>query len=120
MEILQKLINSQSEDTRIAIEEMQSALSNSVIVKQELDLISVLANKQSEEIEALKKRGKGLTRSRITSISIVGGGLLLGTVGYFLKQHESTKDIGNLLFYSGLSCVGSGTLTFSISFTIPF
>lgn len=99
---------------------MQSALSNSVSLKQELNLINMLANKQSEEIEALKKRGKGLTRSRIASISIVGGGLLLGTVGYFLKQDESTKDIGNILFYSGLSCVSSGALTFSISFTIPF
>ena len=99
---------------------MKNALSDSVSLKQELNLVKVLADNQAEEINALKKRGKGLTRSRITSISIVGGGLLLGTVGYFLKKDESTKDIGNILFYSGLSCVGSGTFTFSISFTIPF
>ena len=120
LEILQKIIKSQSEDTQLVIQEIQNALSDSVSLKQELDLAKVLADKQAEEINALKKRGKGLTRSRIASISIAGGGLLLGTIGYFLKQDESTKDIGNLLFYSGLSCVGSGALTFSISFTIPF
>ena len=54
----------------------------------------MLANKQSEEINALKKRGKGLTRSRIASISISGGGLILGTVGYFLRQDDSTKSVG--------------------------
>ena len=99
---------------------MQNALSNSVILKQELDLINVLANKQSEEINALKKRGKGLTRSRIASISISGGGLILGTVGYFLRRDDSTKSVGDLLFYSGIACGSSGLITFGASFTIPF
>lgn len=99
---------------------MQNALSNSVILKQELDLVNVLANKQAEEINALKKRGKGLTRSRIASISISGGGLILGTVGYFLRQDDSTKTVGDLLFYSGITCVSSGLITFGVSFTIPF
>lgn len=99
---------------------MQSVLSDSVSLKQKLNLINALANKQSEEIEALKKRGKGLTRSRIASISISGGGLILGTVGYFLRQDDSTKSVGDLLFYSGITCVSSGLITFGVSFTIPF
>lgn len=120
MEILQKIIKSQSEDTQLVIQEIQNALSDSIYLKQELDVVNILANKQSEEIIALRLKEKGLKRTRIASISIAGGGLLLGTIGYFLKQDEANKDIGNLLFYSGLSCVGSGALTFSISFTIPF
>lgn len=99
---------------------MQNALANSEILKQELDLVNILANKQAEEINALKKRGKGLTRSRIASISISGGGLILGTVGYFLRQDDSTKAVGDLLFYSGIACVSSGLITFGVSFTIPF
>lgn len=99
---------------------MQNALANSEILKQELDLVNILANKQAEEINALKKRGKGLTRSRIASISISGGGLILGTVGYFLRQDGSTKAVGDLLFYSGITCVSSGLITFGVSFTIPF
>jgi hypothetical protein len=119
-EILQKIINSQTEDTKIIIEEIKNALSDSVSLKQELDLVKILADKQAEEINALKKRGKGFTRSRIASISISGGGLILGTIGYFLKQDDTTKDIGNLLFYSGIACTGSGLVTFGVSFTIPF
>lgn len=120
LEILQKIIKSQSEDTQLVIQEIQNALSDSIYLKQELDVVNILANKQSEEIIVLRLKEKGLKRTRIASISIAGGGLLLGTIGYFLKQDEANKDIGNLLFYSGLSCVGSGALTFSISFTIPF
>lgn len=83
-------------------------------------MVNILANKQAEEINALKKRGKGLTRSRIASISISGGGLILSTVGYFLRQDDSTKSVGDLLFYSGITCISSGLITFGVSFTIPF
>ena len=45
-------------------------------------------------------------------------GLFIGTLGYILKQDDNTKDIGNVLFYTGLGLTTAGAV--SLVFTIPF
>lgn len=118
MEITQKIAESQNEDIKVAVETLSNTLNHIEIVKQCLELAETLAKQQNEEIAYLQKRGRALKRTRITCISICGGGLLVGTLGYILKQDENTKDIGNVLFYSGLGLTASSGVT--LVFTIPF
>ena len=89
-------------------------------MKIQLETALILANKQAEEIEALKKKINGLKRARITSACIFGGGLLVTGIGTILKQNDNTKDIGNILAITGGTAMGSGLIIFGFSITIPF
>jgi FtsH-binding integral membrane protein len=77
----------------------------------------MLSKKQAEEISYLTKRNEVLKRTRIFNISISGVGLILGTAGYFFRQDEDLKYIGNFMFYTGIG-LGSAVVV-SFIFTIP-
>lgn len=96
---------------------MKLALSNSENLRLQIDTLELLATNQAEEIATLQHQYKRLKNTRITSICISGIGLMLGVTGYILKQDESTKNVGNILFSSGIVATGSGLFTLSISFT---
>lgn len=95
---------------------MKLALSNSENLHLRIDTLELLATNQAEEIAILQHQYKRLKNTRITSICISGAGLMFGVTGYILKQDEVTKNIGNILFSSGIVAIGSGLLTLSISF----
>lgn len=99
---------------------MQQALNNANNVKTQLDSCLILSKKQAEEIEALKKKTKGLKRARIASLCITATGLIVGGIGVLLKQDEATRNIGNSLVICGATAIGAGVTTFAISITIPF
>lgn len=120
LEILQKIIQSQNDDVKTAIEQIRKTNEDAKNVKIQLETALILANKQAEEIEALKKKINGLKRARITSACIFGGGLLVTGIGTILKQNDNTKDIGNVLAITGATAMGSGLIIFGFSITIPF
>lgn len=95
---------------------MKLALSNSENLHLQINTLELLATNQAEEIAMLQRQYKRLKNTRTTSICISGAGLILGVTGYILKQDETTKNIGNILFSSGIVATGSGLLTLSISF----
>ena len=99
---------------------MQQALNDANNVKTQLDSCLILSKKQAEEIEALKKKTKGLKRARIASLCITATGLIVGGIGVLLKQDDATRNIGNSLVICGATAIGAGATTFAISITIPF
>ena len=117
IEITQKIVKSQNEDAKLALIELKSAMESVEFVKQQLDTVEMLSKKQAEEISYLTKRNEVLKRTRIFNISISGDGLILGTAGYFFRQDENLKDIGNFMFYTGIG-LGSAVVV-SFIFTIP-
>jgi len=118
IEITQKIVKSQSEDAQLALIELKNAMESVEFVKQQLETVEILSKKQAEEISYLTKRNEVLKRTRIFNISISGLGLILGTTGYFLKRDSELKDIGNIMFYTGIGLSTSGIISFVI--TIPF
>ena len=66
--IVQKMNKSQLDDLGIIKEELTRALNEGELLKTQLENIELLARKQAEEIEMLKKRYSGLKRARITSL----------------------------------------------------
>ena len=114
-EILQKILNSSSQDINITLEEISKALDNCENLKKELDLCNILAKKQTE---ALIKKEKTIKRVRISNLCIGSTGLILGSVGYILKINENTEDIGNIFFFTGCGLVTSGVITISLSITL--
>jgi hypothetical protein len=113
-----KIIKSQSDDTKLAIQQLAESMEDLNTIKTQLELCRDLAEKQAEEIAALTRSKKALQRVRIYSICVAGTGLVLGTVGFFLKNNAETEIVGNSLFYSGISLTGSGAV--GIIFTIHF
>lgn len=99
---------------------MRQALNNANNVKTQLDSCLILSKKQAEEIEALKKKTKGLKRARIASLCITATGFIVGGIGVLLKQDEATQNIGNCLAICGATAICAGGTTFAISITIPF
>ena len=118
MEIVQKIVKSQNEDVELALSELQSAIESTEFVKQQLATVELLSKQQAEEIAYLSKRNEVLKRTRIFDISISGVGLILGTAGYFFRQDDDLKDIGNAMFYTGIGLCSAGVVSFV--FTIPF
>lgn len=117
---MEKIVTSQNQDMGLAFQELNTALSDIEFLQNHLVSVEKLARDQAEEISALNKRYGGLKRVRIGSICIGGTGLLVGVSGYFLKNIEETKELGNILFISGATALGCGTMGFVLSFTIPF
>ena len=95
---------------------MKLALSNSENLHLQINTLELLATNQAEEIAILQHQYKRLKNTRMTSICIFGAGLMFGVTGYILRQDGVTKNIGNVLFSSGIVAAGSGLLTLSISF----
>lgn len=117
IEITQKIVKSQNEDAKLALIELKTAMESVEFVKQQLNTVEMLSKKQAEEISYLTKRNEVLKRTRIFNISISGVGLILGTAGYFFRQDEDLKDIGNFMFYTGIGLGSAGVVSFI--FTIP-
>lgn len=115
-----KIIKSQNEDTKLAIEQLTESIQDLNNLKIQLDLCQSLANKQAEEINYLNKQKNGLKRARIATAIVVGSGISLGIIGGILKQEEASKQVGDILFYSGIGLTIGGTIPFVISITIPF
>ena len=118
--ILLKIIKSQNEDTKLAIEQLTESIQDLNNLKFQLDLCQSLANKQAEEINYLNKQKNGLKRARIATAIVVGSGISLGIIGGILKQEEASKKVGDILFYSGIGLTIGGSIPFVISITIPF
>lgn len=112
-----KIIKSQNEDTKLAIEQLKESIEEMNNIKLQLDLCQALAEKQSEEINYLNKKAKSLKRVRISSIIVGSSGILIGTLGYIFKNYDETKNIGNAFFVSGISLTTSSVLTLSFTFT---
>ena len=115
--ILTKIIKSQSEDTKIAIEQLSSSIDDLNTVKTQLDICRTLAEKQSEEINALTKKSNALKRVRIVGIASAGTGLVMGVTGLVLREFDESENIGRFLLASGTTLLVSGGVT--IVFSIP-
>lgn len=118
--ILLKIIKSQNEDTKLAIEQLTESIQDLNNLKIQLDLCQSLATKQAEEINYLNKQKNGLKRARIACGIIVGSGISLGIIGGILRQENASKPVGDVLFYSGIGLTAGGAIPFVVSITIPF
>lgn len=115
LEITQKIFSSQQQDVQLAIEELSKTSQQAEDLKLNLSIVQSLADKQSEEIAALKRVQK---RIKITSYVEFGIGipcLVLGLVPIWTDQQ---KNIQNLLLGIGVTSTAAGVTT--LSFTIPF
>lgn len=115
--IVQKMNKSQLDDLGIIKEELTRALSDGELLKAQLENIELLAKKQAEEIEILKKRYSGLKRARITSLCFAGGGLICTAISFIPGIDNNVRTA---LFWGGAGLVSTGLVTFSISISIPF
>lgn len=113
-----KIAKSQSEDTKIAIEELKKAIQNTDTIRTQLSVCKVLAEKQLEELEALKKKTKGLKRARIGCICFSAAGIFTTVMGSIV--HKTNPDIGNILLSTGITATACGAGVFALSFSIPF
>lgn len=115
LEITQKIFSSQQQDVQLAIEELSKTTQQAEDLKLNLNIVQSLADKQSEEIAALKRVQK---RIKVTSYVEFGIGipcLVLGLVPIWTDQQ---KNIQNLLLGIGVTSTAAGIAT--LSFTIPF
>ena len=117
---MEKIITSQNQDIGLAFQELNNTLNDVEFLQSHLSSVEKLVRNQAEEISALNKRYNGLKRIRIGSICISGTGLIVGISGYFLKNIKETENIGNALFFGGITAFACGTIGFGLSFTIPF
>lgn len=115
LEITQKIFNSQQQDVQLAIEEISKTTQQAEDLKLNLNIIQSLANKQAEEIAALKKVQK---RIKIASYVELGVGVPCMVLGFLPIWTDEQKNIQNLLLGIGLTGTAAGVVTFS--FTIPF
>lgn len=118
--ILLKIIKSQNEDTKLAIEQLTDSIQDLNNLKTRLELCKSLADKQAEEINYLNHCKKGLKRSRFASILIIGAGVSLGVVGGAIKQDADAKPLGDILLFGGIGLTLGGAIPLGLSITIPF
>lgn len=115
LEITQKIFSSQQQDVQLAIEEISKTTQQAENLKLNLNIIQSLANKQAEEIAALKKVQK---RIKIASYVELGVGVPCMVLSFLPIWTDEQKNIQNLLLGIGLTGTAAGVVTFS--FTIPF
>ena len=104
----------------LAINELKKALTDVDFLRTHLTSMEILARKQAEEIAALNKRYKSLSRVRIGSLCIAGTGFIIGTTGYFIHKKDRSEELGKMLMYTGATALGCSVVTFGLSFSIPF
>lgn len=115
LEITQKIFSSQQQDVQLAIEELSKTSKQAEDLKLNLNIIQSLADKQAEEITALKKVQK---RIKVASYVEFGVGVPCLVLGFLPIWTDEQKNIQNLLLGIGFTGTVAGVVTFS--FTIPF
>ena len=118
--ILLKIIKSQNEDTKLAIEQLTDSIQDLNNLKLQLELCKSLSDKQAEEINYLNHYKKGLKRARFASILIISAGVSLGLVGGTIKQYDDIKPFGDILLFGGIGLTLGGAIPLGLSITIPF
>lgn len=117
--ILLKIIKSQNEDTKLAIEQLSSAINDVETLRTNLEVCEKLAIYQAEEINALSKKYKALKHVRTASLIIFGAGIVGGFLGFGLENFDVPHDITQALIVGGSTMIMGGAITFCASFTIP-
>ena len=117
--ILLKIIKSQNEDTRLAIEQLSAAMNDVETLRTNLEVCEKLARYQAEEINALSKKYNALKRVRIASLGLFGAGVVTGLLGFGLHHVGVSHNVTQALIAGGSVMILSGTLTFGVSFTFP-
>lgn len=114
-----KIIKSQNDDTKIAIEQLAESTKDLTSLQTQLDVCENLAKAQAEQINMLNKRANALFRARIAGICIAGTGAAMCGIGLLITKFDASHaDIGRILTYTGIGVGSSGII--SIVFTIPF
>lgn len=111
------MLESQSQDLKIAFDELSKAINNTESLKLQLDTTLALAKYQAEEIARLTKYLKAVKRVRIASAIISGTGLAFIGASRIPGVEENWQQT---LLITGIGLTASGVATFGVSFTIPF
>lgn len=117
--ILLKIIKSQNQDTKIAIEQLSKSITDINTLKTNLDLCETLARYQAEEINSLTKKYKALKRTRITSLCVFGTGLVTSLLGVTLSNTDTPTNISQILIVGGSTMMLGSGLTLGLSITLP-
>lgn len=113
LEITQKIFNSQQQDVQLAIEELSKTTQQAEDLKLNLNIVQSLADKQSEEIAALKRIRE---RARKTSYIELGVGVPCLVIGFLPIWTEEQQNIKNLFLGIGITGTFTGAITFTITF----
>ena len=95
---------------------MKEASEDAQAVRQQLNSCLVLAKQQVEELEKMKKYKKLINQGRVTSITLIGAGVLMIGLSQTPMIDKGFKDS---LFKAGVITAGAGAVV-GISITIPF
>lgn len=108
---------SQLQDQGIVNEELGKVVNDVEQIKSRLTLCQALAEKQAEEIEAMKKYKTAIERIRIDSIITFG----VGGLAYLASCIPGVQeDFKKALLTSGVTAMGLSAISFGLSFTILF
>lgn len=102
---------------KIAYESLSNAINTAEEAKEQNKANMLLAQKQAEEIAALKKSKQALKRVRFVAAGTFATGLALYGVS---KIPGIDQNWQTALGATGIGLMGAGGLTFGVSITIPF
>ena len=109
LEILQKIIKSQTEDVRAVVQEIASANEATEHLKSNLTLCQALAEKQAEEIKFREREHKRLRTLSYVELSVGVSSLVIGCLPIWT---DSQQNIKNLFLGIGTTSSAFGAATF--------
>ena len=114
-EITEKIIKSQNEDMKLALEEWNKAVADTESLKAQIDTNLKLATKLTEELAAYQRMKK---RLRVASYVELGVGVPCLVLGLLPIWTDGQQNIKNLFLGIGGTATVAGCATFA--FTITF
>lgn len=114
-EITEKIIKSQNEDMKLALEEWNKAVADTESLKAQIDTNLKLATKLTEELAAYQRMKK---RLRVASYVELGVGVPCLVLGLLPIWTDGQQNIKNLFLGIGGTATAAGCATFA--FTITF